>query len=174
MVQQPRTETSFFSGLLVLIGGFVLLAVLVSVRPILTVDVQIERAVQSMRAPWLDAVAFGLSFLGFPPWSIVIDALIVLAIAITGQWWAAPSAGFGAAGSAALWFAVLAVVHRPRPTPDLVYVAARIGYGSFPSGHALNTLAFYGFLAVLAVQIERVWLRRIVVMVCALIPLGVG
>jgi undecaprenyl-diphosphatase len=160
--------------LLVLLAVFVALAVLVTVRPILGIDVQVEQTVQAQRPPWLDALATGLSFLGFPPWSIVIDAAIVLAIALAGQRWSALCAAFAAAGSAGIWFLVLEMVHRPRPTPDLVYVAAKIGYGSFPSGHALNTLAFYGFLAVLALEVRRVWLRRAIVVACVCIVLGVG
>ena len=45
------------------------------------------------------------------------------------------------------------LIDRPRPTEDLVGVI--IGYGgiqgdSFPSGHALHTMLFYGFLVYLS------------------------
>ena len=46
-----------------------------------------------------------------------------------------------------------ALFHRPRPTTALIYQ-----YGlSFPSGHAMMSMAFYGCLAWLAVQHGRRW-----------------
>jgi undecaprenyl-diphosphatase len=173
--RRPEPRLRFVGWLLLLAACFVALAVLVSARPVLSIDVQLERAVQSVQSPWLDVLAAGLSLLGFPPWSIAIDGLIVLAIAIAGQRWAAACAALAAAGSAGLWFAVLALVHRPRPTADLVHVTAQIGYGSFPSGHALNTLAFYGFLALLAVElVQPRGLRLAAVAACVAIVVGIG
>jgi membrane-associated phospholipid phosphatase len=44
---------------------------------------------------------------------------------------------------------------------------------SFPSGHVGATTALYGSLALLALRLEREWLRRIVAMLCALAPMAV-
>jgi len=47
-------------------------------------------------------------------------------------------------------------IRRPRPTDGLM---ARVGY-SFPSGHAMGTLALYGLIIILAaVYIKKIWLR---------------
>lgn len=58
-----------------------------------------------------------------------------------------------------LWNVTLRdIIGRPRPTEDLVGVV--IGYGgiqgaSFPSGHAMHVLLFYGFLAYLGGRLVR-------------------
>jgi undecaprenyl-diphosphatase len=159
-------------GLLLVFAAFVYIVV---TTPVPSFDVQIEQAAQAFHPPWLDTLTGAISFLGFPPGSIVIDALIVLAIFLTGWRWAALSAAFAAAGSAGLWFLIIALVHRPRPTPDLVRVAAEIQFGSFPSGHVLNITAFYGFLAYLAaVALEPAWARRLTVTVCCVVIVAIG
>ena len=153
--------------LLVLLGAFVGLAVLVSARPVLGPDVTVEQAVQRPQAAWLSTLDGAIGWLGFPPGSIVVDGLIVLGVFLSGRRWGAACAALAAAGSAGAWFLVLALVHRPRPTPDLVRVTAEISYGSFPSGHVLNLTAFYGFLAVLAwTTLAPGWPRRLALLVC--------
>ena len=154
-------------ALLVLLGAFVGLAVLIVAQPVLPVDVAIEQAVQRPQAAWLSTLDGAIGWLGFPPGSIVVDGLIVLGVFLSGRRWGAVCAALAAAGSAGAWFLVLALVQRPRPTPDLVRVTAEIGYGSFPSGHVLNLTAFYGFLAVLAwTTLAPGWPRRLALLVC--------
>jgi undecaprenyl-diphosphatase len=45
---------------------------------------------------------------------------------------------------------------------------------SFPSGHVGASTALYTSFALLALRIERAWLRRLVLAVCALVPLLVA
>jgi membrane-associated phospholipid phosphatase len=45
------------------------------------------------------------------------------------------------------------VVDRPRPSPDLVDVRALYDSESFPSGHAMGTAYFYGFLVYLSLAL---------------------
>jgi membrane-associated phospholipid phosphatase len=143
-------------------GGLTLLAVLV---PYFAVDLTVERAIQAPRAPWLDTLANAVSWLGFPPQSNLVFGAIILMLFLSGRRWQAAGALFAAAGSAGLWFLVAPLVHRARPDPDLVRVAMRIPYGSFPSGHVLNFTATFGFLAFLA------WhARRPAVSVLCLVP----
>jgi membrane-associated phospholipid phosphatase len=112
------------------------------------------RAIQSFHAPWLDTFTAAVSWIGFPPQSTIIDTVIVLAILISGRWFAAICAALGAA-SIAMWYILEPLVQRPRPSPDVVRVAFDIPYGSFPSGHVLNLTAFLGFVAFLGF----IWLR---------------
>ena len=150
-----------------LLGAFGALTALVLAQPVLAPDVAIERALQRAQAPWLDTFAAAISWLGFPPGSIAVDGLIVLGVAVSGRRWGAVCAALAAAGSAGVWFLVLTVVHRPRPSPDLVRVTAEISYGSFPSGHVLNLTTFYGFLALLAwTSLPPGWSRRLALAIC--------
>jgi hypothetical protein len=93
-------------------GGLTLLAVLV---PYFAVDLTVERAIQAPRAPWLDALATAVSWLGFPPQSNVVFGAIILVLFLSGRRWQAAGALFAAAGSAGLWFLVAPLVHRARP-----------------------------------------------------------
>jgi membrane-associated phospholipid phosphatase/outer membrane protein assembly factor BamB len=140
-----------------------------------TIDLEIERAIQAFHPAWLDALTNASSWIGFPPQSTLIDAILVLAIFLTGHRWAAVCAVFAAAGSAGLWFLIAPLVHRPRPTPDLVRVAAEIPFGSFPSGHVLNITAFFGFLAFLSlVLLPPGLIRRVFFGACSLLVILIG
>lgn len=69
------------------------------------------------------------------------------------------------AGGAALNELLKAWFHRDRPTTALIYQ-----YGlSFPSGHAMMSMAFYGCLAWLAVQHRGRWSWAIVLVIWALL-----
>jgi membrane-associated phospholipid phosphatase len=69
------------------------------------------------------------------------------------------------AGGAALNELLKAWFHRDRPTTALIYQ-----YGlSFPSGHAMMSMAFYGCLAWLAVQHGRRWSWAIMLVAWALL-----
>jgi membrane-associated phospholipid phosphatase len=167
------TPPVWLFGLLLLI--FCVLVYIVVTAPLPPFDVQIEQTVQAFHPPWLDSLTGAISWVGFPPESIVIDGMIVLAIFLTGARWAAICSAFAAAGSAGVWFLIIALVHRPRPTPDLVRVTAEIQFGSFPSGHVMNITAFFGFLACLAVVLlEPGWARRLAVGVCLVLIAAIG
>lgn len=156
-----RRAWRFELGLLGLLAAFGILTAVVVTTPLLAIDVQIERAAQVFHPIWMDQLALAISWVGFPPESTLLDALIVAGIFLAGSRWAAASAALAAAGSAGLWFLIAPLVHRPRPSPDLVRVFAEIPYGGFPSGHVVNLTAFFGFLAFLAWAVLKPgWVRR--------------
>jgi undecaprenyl-diphosphatase len=168
----PRNYVLLELGLLVVFG---LITFIVVTTPVLAIDVEIERAVQAYHPAWLDTLTDAISWLGFPPQSTIIDAVIVLIIFATGRRWEAVCAAFAAAGSAGLWFLIAPLVHRPRPSVDLVRVMAEIPFGGFPSGHVLNLTAFFGFLAFLLIRLlPPGWLRSLGVGLCGLLIVAIG
>ncbi|WP_339146290.1 MULTISPECIES: phosphatase PAP2 family protein [unclassified Sutcliffiella] len=61
---------------------------------------------------------------------------------------------------------------RERPTLDHIVEA---GYYSFPSGHSMNSMAFFGAIAILVLIVVRSdWIRITVVMSCILLILLIG
>jgi membrane-associated phospholipid phosphatase len=159
----------------VLLAVFGALTWLVITNPVMGIDIDSERAVQSFHPTWLDTLTQAISWLGFPPQSTIIDALIVAAIFLTGRRWEAICAALAAGGSAGLWFLLAPLVHRPRPSPDQVRVVSDIPFGSFPSGHVLNLTAFFGFLAFLAAtQMRPGPLRTVGLVMCGLLVVGIG
>ena len=46
-----------------------------------------------------------------------------------------------------VWFLLIALVGRPRPSSPLMHVSMpENGFATFPSGHAMHDVVFYGFL----------------------------
>jgi membrane-associated phospholipid phosphatase len=152
-----------------------LLAVLGRAYGQLPLDLEITRWVQGLTVPGLDAFLHGVSWIGYPPQSNVIWGAVIVLLFLVG--WRLESFGFlmAAAGSAILWFAIVPLVDRPRPSPDLVRVTTELHTGSYPSGHVLNLTAIFGFLIFLAIQrIENSVLRLAASVILAVPLLTVG
>ena len=112
------------------------------------------------RAPWLTGVMAVLTDLGASWLLIPLVVAAGLALRLRGQGWrplgllAAPYAG-----AWALSTLVKAAVGRPRP--PLAAMAVQAGGLAFPSGHATNSTAVYGMLAVLAVSALASWRAKV-------------
>jgi membrane-associated phospholipid phosphatase len=139
------------------------------------VDVQLTRALQGIESPWLETFFHGVAWIGFPPQSNVIFGAVVVALFLVGLRLEAAMTLFAAAGSAGLWFLIVPLIDRPRPSPDIVRVAMELPTGSFPSGHVLNLTAIFGFLLYLAiVLIADVRWRSVLVALLSVPILTIG
>jgi membrane-associated phospholipid phosphatase len=100
-----------------------------------------------------------ISWIGYMPQEAIIAAVIVLILFFVGLRWESISALVTAVGSAGFATLVKIIAHRPRPTEDLVRIVQRVGEFSFPSGHVVFYVAFYGFLLFLAFTLFKsgVW-----------------
>ena len=66
-------------------------------------------------------------------------------------------------------------VLRPRPTKDLVRVVSQLGEASFPSGHVVHYVTFYGFLFYLIfTHLKKRWFRTALLTLIAGLILLVG
>lgn len=140
----------FEVGLLIAVvvaGAFAWLARTVAYFPL---DVELTQAIQSIEHPWVGALFHGIAWIGFPPESNIVFGAVILALFLVGLRIEAMATLFAAAGSAGLWFLIVPLVDRPRPSPEMVRVATELPTGSFPSGHVLNLTAIFGFLIYLA------------------------
>jgi membrane-associated phospholipid phosphatase len=107
---------------------------------------------QSWEHPALASVMRAASWPGFPPQSRLIPPAIVGAWLATSHRRAA-AFQLAAWGGAAISTLLKALVQRPRPLPPAVrVVVAPLGGTSFPSGHVLTYVAFYGFLGFLLAE----------------------
>ena len=125
---------------------FGLLAWYVHIHPILPLDVAITRSFQQNQAPWLRIAMLAISYPGSSP------LLPVLVILTTVVFWARGirlEAVFVAGLSTVsllLNLLIKVLVARPRPTGHLVHIIqTAIGY-SFPSGHVMAYIAYWGLL----------------------------
>jgi undecaprenyl-diphosphatase len=165
----------FELGLLILVilaGALTWVARTVAYFP---VDVRLTRALQSIENPWLETLFHGVAWIGFPPQSNVIFGAVVVALFLVGLRLEAAMTFFAAAGSAGLWFLIVPLVDRPRPSPEMVRVAMELPTGGFPSGHVLKLTAIFGFLIYLAVElIADVRWRSVLVALLAVPILTIG
>jgi membrane-associated phospholipid phosphatase len=137
-------------------------------------DLSLARSIQSISVPGFGLLMIGVSFLGgWIGWPLVIVtglALIKKGLRAEGV---VCIAGTALGGVVNLLFKML--VDRPRPTDLLVNVTRIYRHESFPSGHVVFFIEFFGFLFFLSyVLLERGLLRRILLIVLGLLIALVG
>jgi undecaprenyl-diphosphatase len=131
------------------LGGFLALLVGVRAQRLNAIDAAITLRVQASRSPILERLMRAVSWPGFPPQSRIIPPAVIATWLALGR---TNDAAFQLAawGTAFLSTIVKAVVRRRRPLPPQVrVVVAPLGGTSFPSGHVLTYVGFYGFLSYL-------------------------
>ena len=140
-----------FAALLILLLVLgVALAAVVSVEGVLSVDLRITQEVQEPRS--IDTLRQPLmvfvSALGDDLWPYLLLGVAVAGLLVQRQW-AAASLVAATALADGLTVLVKLIVARPRPTPDLVEVYRTVSGFSFPSGHVVHYVAFFGIIGYL-------------------------
>ena len=161
----------------ILLALFTLLAVWVAYNPVLAIDVTITRAFQENQSPWLRYTMIAASFIGNV--SALSLGLIVLAAVL---FWMvdlrleAIMVVVVSATSALLNWLIKLVVARPRPSASLVEIIQATSGQSFPSGHVMSYVAFWGLLFSLGVILFRGkrWWRTAWLIISALLVVLVG
>ena len=152
--------TVFLTYLVVAVVAFVVLAVVAKTVAYFTFDVTITRAIQEFNPGWFDALMRALTWIGFPPQAYVITLLCLLFLFASGLKWETVVALVSELGSSALGLGIKVLVDRPRPSADLVNVINQLKDYSFPSGHVLFFVTFFGFLLFLAYTLlKHSWWR---------------
>jgi len=156
--------------------AFLVLFVLVWNVPYFTIDLTVTRAVQTISWTWFAVLMEIISYPGYGPQAFAIVALIVVVLYAVGlRWESAASLIAGAGGSTADTVAK-AIVHRARPSADIVHVVQMVSGYSFPSGHVVFYTAFFGFLMFLAYTLlkERVAWRSTAIFVFGFLVATIG
>ena len=134
----------------------------------------ISRSLASARTATWNSITAVWSHIGNT--EIVIGVCVVaclVLLALTRRWWVALIPAIAIALQASTFVGATLVVGRDRPTVPHLDPAPPTS--SYPSGHVGASTALYLSFALLASQrIERVWLRRLVIVVCAVIPVLVA
>jgi membrane-associated phospholipid phosphatase len=145
----------FLQGLTLQLTLFGALAEFVHVHPIVPLDIAITRRFQQNQAPWLRITMLAISFPGSSP------LLPILVVRTTRVFWvvglrleATFVAGLSTV-SLLLSLLIKILVARPRPTGNLVHIIKKgLGY-SFPSGHVMAYIAYFGLLFAFGVILFR-------------------
>jgi membrane-associated phospholipid phosphatase len=150
------------------------LALAARIYSVLPGDLPFTRELQETRNPIIANVLTFISYIGFPTQSAIILILVTLGLIVfrlrlEAVFLLLTLAADGIGGL------VKTVVNRSRPSPSLVHVVQRITSPSFPSGHTLHYVVFYGFLAfVFATSFRPSWGRNLLIAVCGVLIVLVG
>lgn len=137
--------TIFLALWLWLLSGIVMISVIARNTQLFPGDVTITTQLQKRRNPWLRRFFYVISEIGFPAWAVPQT------LGIAGIFWALRfrlEALFVLLTSSSSLLNVLVkrLIKRPRPTQELVTVVRVINEPSFPSGHVMYYVNFYGLL----------------------------
>jgi membrane-associated phospholipid phosphatase len=126
--------------------GFVVLAFFANKIAYFPIDLAITHWIQTFHPAWFVTLMVLVSWPGYLPQAIVIVVAMVSLVYFSGFRWDALVCGGSAIVQAVLDAAIKLLIHRPRPTANLVNVIAIIKSYSFPSGHVMFYTVFFGFL----------------------------
>jgi len=171
-----RYRTYLFTiGLIAIVGAFTTLTILVKTTPSFPIDLAITRAIQSITWPPFATLMDLVSWPGFPPQSFILSLLFIAILYALGFHWEAVAALFAGFFTATVNVIVKDYIRRPRPGIDLVHVFKVLNSYSFPSGHVMYYVGFFGFLWFLAYTLlKRSWLRTFILIVLGLLIALVG
>ncbi|HYX50358.1 MAG TPA: phosphatase PAP2 family protein [Ktedonobacteraceae bacterium] len=174
IVKWGRILIAIYVILFVLFG---LLAWWVYYHPVIAIDVTITREFQENQSPWLRNFMVAVSYIGNT--SLVALGVIILAMVLL---WivdlrleAIMVAAVSAVSSILNWLIKL-IVDRPRPSSSLVDVIQHAGGNSFPSGHVMSYVAFWGLLFTFGIILFKGnhWWRTALLIISGLFVVLVG
>jgi undecaprenyl-diphosphatase len=120
-----------------------------------------------------DKTAFftAVTYLAQPITAIILMLVTMAIAAIKKRYWTVLFVATNVIGGAALMAIIKRIVQRPRPVDKLI---PESGF-SFPSGHSVNAMVFYGSLLVLTVLFmkNKIWLRNIIALLLAITILAI-
>jgi undecaprenyl-diphosphatase len=180
--RKPRYQSVKWGSILlvvyaILLALFAFLAWWVSYHPILPIDVLITQQFQDNPAPWLHYTMVAVSFIGD-----VVPLFIGLIVLAATLFWIvdlrleAVLVVALSATSAILNVLIKSIVARPRPTSDLVDVMHTVSGMSFPSGHVMSYIAFWGLIFSFTIILfkGRHWWRTTLLIVSGLFVVLIG
>jgi undecaprenyl-diphosphatase len=166
--------TMFLAFYLWLLSGAVMLSFIAQRTQFFPGDKDITACLQKQRNPWVRRFFFTVSEIGFP------NISIPLVLGVSGLFWALRfrlEAIFIllTSSSNVLNAIVKRLIKRPRPTKELVTVGRVINEPSFPSGHVMHYINFYGLLIyLLATNWRSGKLRNVLMTICTLLIVCIG
>ncbi|MBB5639042.1 undecaprenyl-diphosphatase [Pedobacter cryoconitis] len=141
--------------LIILSLGFIFLTFIVTFFPPSAIDLKISAIVQSAQSPELDKIMTFISWFGAFPVPFFIG-LFVAAIFYLFKFRTEAMFVLLTFTSGIISSVIKIIVNRPRPTSDLVRIVEVARQQSFPSGHTLFYVIFFGFLLTLMWRLKQI------------------
>lgn len=132
--------------ILLILVIFLILSVVVYSVPYFKIDLVIAGVVQKINFPVFEGLMKFVSYIGDKPLMIVIIGVTGVILYLFGRRTEAVIGTLAAAGSTLSGSLIKMIIHRPRPSGELVRISEWLSDKSYPSGHVLAFTVFFGFL----------------------------
>ena len=154
----------------------VVLSYAASIFPVLPLDIKSYYELQEEASPFFDRSMQGVSYLGETSIALALTIIAVMTFALRHQWIEAIFM-FATISNVLVTFALKELIHRARPFPmpiDSNGFLQEINKYSFPSGHVLFFVVFFGLFAYLAWLNFSGHTRILVILACAVLIILIG
>jgi undecaprenyl-diphosphatase len=150
----------------IMIAAFAILTFLVVTVPTFSIDLNITHGLQSINNSFFSGLMTLISWVGFSPQAFIVPLIIIVLIYVLGYHWEAMASLITALIVELLNLLVKMLVHRARPSVDLVHVTNLFKSYSFPSGHVMFYAGFFGFICFLTFTLlKSSWIRNLLLIV---------
>lgn len=175
--KQTRKQRTFYIEfiLIALFVSFIVLAAVARIVPYFPIDLFLTNAIQKIQNPWFATLMQIISWPGFIPQIDILVAIIFVSLYLMGLRFEAAITLVNATSVTSLNILIKTLVHRERPTIDVVHVAMNLKEYSFPSGHVMFYTSFFGFLFFIAfVFLKKMYLRTLICGLLLLLIILIG
>lgn len=152
MLKNQKVLISIFITLVI---SFTSLSVFIAINPIIPFDIEVSQVVQKYQAKWLDYLMLAISLFGELPWSL-ISVLVVAVIFYLSKLKRESYFITLILCSGLIILVIKNIINRPRPTSFYVRLVEINRFQSFPSGHVLSYILFFGFLIILMKNLKTI------------------
>ncbi len=134
---------------------FITLGFFVSKNPVPAFDLKISLFVQKYHSDPLDKIMLGISLFGELPYSLIMVVLVALLFYLF-KYKREAYFIFSILLSGLIILGVKNIIDRPRPSEFYVRLVEINRFQSFPSGHVMSYILFFGFMIVLMRQLKTI------------------
>lgn len=160
---------SFILSMMILWYLLVLIHAVVAQGPLIELDNRLLGLVMFVRDPIIDRfMLYATNLAGWPVLGFV--AALSVFLLLRRFWVRLMVFLIGVASASGIQFLLKIIFARPRPNTEQALILA--SSASFPSGHAVVSLIFYGFLAYVIVGYVQSWRTKIAVVLSAVFVIG--
>lgn len=151
----PNRKHILWYVLGIILLGFIILTTLVSAFPYSVIDREFSEEIQEHQHPIMDSLMKYISAVGIFPYSVIMVLCTALIFYVSKLRKEALYVCFTMV-SGLVSASLKIIINRPRPTEDLVRIVEKATRNSFPSGHVLFYVVFFGFLILLMYRLKAI------------------
>ncbi|MGK7394749.1 MAG: phosphatase PAP2 family protein [Candidatus Cyclobacteriaceae bacterium M3_2C_046] len=170
-INGKKIAVYFIIALLVL---FLLITFIISQFSITQFEATLSRELQEERSPILDFIMKTVSLFGEN--QIAIPMIIGVALIwLLAKYYKEALFIILSSLASVINFGLKLLINRQRPTGDLVDTLVQAKHQSFPSGHTVHYVVFFGIILVFVARLKSVnnWIRILVIPICLALILAV-